>query len=190
MLAIATAHAPLAMATLFVLMAATRRRSRGAARPRCSPCRSRPSSRVLLIGHWVLNWWFVQIVPRGPWSNAFDVKLTGIGLHATFAAAIAVLFGGAGYLAQGRSEQPAFSMLWATVAVATSVILLIAVYYRITQFDRSFAFAGLALLLAAACAFATEQLWKREPRPGTSRGRRNLRDRRGRGARAHAHLRA
>ena len=69
---------------------------------------------------------------------------------------------------QGRSEKPAFSMLWAVVAVATAVIMLIAVYYRVTQFDRSFGFAGLALLLAAACAFATEQLWKREPRPGTS----------------------
>jgi uncharacterized membrane protein len=167
MLTIATVHAPLAMATLFVLMAASVAIAwRSEAALLVVPVAA--IFGVLLIGHWVLNWWFVQMVPRGPWSNVFDVKLTGIALHATFAAATAALFGGAGYLAQGRSEQPAFSMLWAMVAVATSVILLIAVYYRITQFDRSFAFAGLALLLAAACAFATEQLWKREPRPGTS----------------------
>ncbi len=167
MLTIATAHAPLAMATLFVLMAA----SVAIAWRSEAALLAVPAAAIfalLLIGHWVLNWWFVQVVPRGPWSNVVDIRLTGIGLHVTFAAASAALFGAAGYLMQGRSEKPAFSMLWAVVAVATAVIMLIAVYYRVTQFDRSFGFAGLALLLAAACAFATEQLWKREPRPGTS----------------------
>ena len=167
LLTIATAHAPLAVATLFALMAATVAIAwRSEATLLAVPVAA--IFGVLLVGHWVLNWWFVQMVPRGPWSNAFDVQLTGIGLHVTFAAATAALFGGAGYLVQGRCEQAAFSMLWATIAVATPVILLILVYYRVTQFDRSFAFAGLALLLAAVCAFATEQLWKREPRPGTS----------------------
>lgn len=59
-------------------------------------------------------------------------------------------------------------MLWAAIAVATPVILLIAVYYRVTQFDKSFAFAGLALLLAALSAFAAERLWKRDPQPGSA----------------------
>jgi uncharacterized membrane protein len=167
LLAIATAHAPLAVATLFALMAATVAIAwRSEAALLAVPVAAILA--VLLVGHWVLNWWFVQVIPRGPWSSALDIKLTGIGLHVMFAAATAALFGGAGYLMQGRSEQPAFSMLWATIAVATAVIMLILVYYRVIQFDRSFAFAGLALLLAAACAFATEQLWKREPRPGTS----------------------
>ena len=168
MLTMATAHAPLAMATLFALTAAAVAIAwRTEAALLAVPVAA--AFAVLLIGHWALDWWFVQIVPRGgPWSNVVDLKLTGISLHVTFAAATAALFAAAGYLAQGRSEQPAFSMLWAMVAVATAVVMLIAVYYRVTQFDRSFGFAGLALLLAAAAAFATEQLWKHEPRPGTS----------------------
>jgi uncharacterized membrane protein len=168
MLAVATAHAPLAMATLFALSAATVAIAwRSEAALLAVPVAS--AFTVLVVGHWALDWWFVQIVPRGgPWSNVMELKLTGIGLHATFAAAAAALFAGAGYLAQGRSEQPAFSMLWAIVAVATAVIMLIAVYYRVTQFDRSFGFAGLALLLTVAAAFAAEQLWKRELRPGAS----------------------
>ena len=149
MLMLATAHAPLAMATLFALVAATRR-DRVAQRSRAA--RRAGRGHLRRAGDRALGG---ELVVRAHWSRAghgptsFDVKLTGIALHATFAAATAALFGGAGYLAQGRSEQPAFSILWATVAVATPVILLIALYYRITQFDRSFAFAGLALLLAA-----------------------------------------
>jgi uncharacterized membrane protein len=52
------------------------------------------------------------------------------------------------------------------MAVAIPVGLLILVYYRITQFERSIPFAGLALALAAAFAFATEKLWKHPARPG------------------------
>jgi uncharacterized membrane protein len=58
--------------------------------------------------------------------------------------------------------------LWAITAIATPLILLITLYYRITQFDRSLPFAGVALLLAALFAAATEMLWKRAPRPGSA----------------------
>ncbi len=44
--------------------------------------------------------------------------------------------------------------------------MLIALYYRIAGLDRSLPFAGLALLLAAIYAVATETLVQREPRPG------------------------
>ena len=44
--------------------------------------------------------------------------------------------------------------------------MLIALYYRIAALDRSLPFAGLALLLAAIFAVATETLVRREPRPG------------------------
>ena len=189
LLAIATAHAPLAVATLFALMAATVAIAwRSEAALLAVPVAAILA--VLLVGHWVLNWWFVQVVPRGPWSSALDIKLTGIGLHVTFAAATAALFGGAGYLVQGRSEQPAFSMLWATIAVATAVIMLILVYYRVTQFDRSFAFAGLALLLAAASRVRDRATLETRAAAGHVRSGCDLRDRRGRGARSHAHLRA
>jgi drug/metabolite transporter (DMT)-like permease len=44
--------------------------------------------------------------------------------------------------------------------------MLVALYYRITGLDRSLPFAGLALLLAAIFALATETLVQRERRPG------------------------
>ncbi len=44
--------------------------------------------------------------------------------------------------------------------------MLVALYYRITGFDRSLPFAGLALLLGAIFALATETLVQRERRPG------------------------
>jgi hypothetical protein len=44
--------------------------------------------------------------------------------------------------------------------------LLVALYYRVTQWDRSLPFAGLALLLAAIYGVATEALVQRENGPG------------------------
>jgi uncharacterized membrane protein len=50
--------------------------------------------------------------------------------------------------------------------VIVPLAMLIALYYRIAEMDRSLPFAGLALLLAAIYAVATETLVQREPRPG------------------------
>jgi uncharacterized membrane protein len=50
--------------------------------------------------------------------------------------------------------------------VFTPLAMLVALYYRIAQLDRSLPFAALALLVAAIFALATETLAKREPRPG------------------------
>ena len=46
------------------------------------------------------------------------------------------------------------------------IIILIALYYRITNFERSIPFAGLALCSRRCIGIATEVLAKREPRPG------------------------
>ena len=70
-------------------------------------------------------------------------------------------------------------------------LILVALYYRIAGFERSIPFAGLALLLAALFAASRpRRSRKREPRPGIAVGRRDLRHRRDRGARARADLRA
>src|SRR5262249_46751401 len=76
------------------------------------------------------------------------------------------LFGVAGYLAQGRSQRPEVPLVWSACAVAAPLAILLALYYRIYGFDRAIPFAGLALLLAALDAVATETLSKRPPRPG------------------------
>jgi len=57
-------------------------------------------------------------------------------------------------------------ILWAASAVFAPIAILAALYYRIAGFERSIPFAGLALLLAALYAIATEALNKRGPRPG------------------------
>ncbi len=50
--------------------------------------------------------------------------------------------------------------------MVTPIAILIALYLRIAEFDRSIPFAGLALLLAALYGYATDLLSKRTPRPG------------------------
>ena len=75
-------------------------------------------------------------------------------------------FGVSGFLAQGRSVNPAISITWSATSVFTPLALLVALYARIAHLDRSIPFAILAVLLAAAFAAATELLSKREDRPG------------------------
>jgi uncharacterized membrane protein len=88
------------------------------------------------------------------------------GWHLVLGFGLALMFAGAGVLAQGRSEQPLAPMLWSASAVFAPIAILVALYYRIAGFDRSIPFAGVALLLAALAAAATEQLSRRPPRPG------------------------
>jgi uncharacterized membrane protein len=171
LLLLATHHDPLAIATLFILIAATvaiawRTEAAIATMPVAAVLA------VLVVGHWALDWWFVILAaPSNPLSHWTLVpQLADLGIHAAFAGATAALFGFSGFLAQGRSRQPVFSVLWAVVAVATPLILIVTLYYRITQFDRSIPFAGVALLLAALFAIATEMLSKRAPGPGSAAG--------------------
>ena len=169
LLVLATHHDPLAVATLFALMAATlaialHTEAAIAAMPVAA------GVAVAVVGHWALDWWFVVLDAPGNLLSSWTLEpqLADRGVHLTFAAASAVLFGLSGYFAQGRSRQPAFSLWWAIAAVATPLVLLVTLYYRITQFDRSIPFAGLALLLAALFGLAAEMLWKRAPRPGSA----------------------
>ncbi len=88
------------------------------------------------------------------------------GWHLTLAAAWSALFGVAGFAAQGRSPRALVPTLWSAAGVFVPLAMLVALYYRITGLDRSLPFAGLALLLAAIYALATETLVQRERRPG------------------------
>jgi len=89
-----------------------------------------------------------------------------VGVHLLLGGVFALLFGGVGFLAQGRSERPAITILWAACAVAAPLAILVALYYRVYQFERSIPFAAVALLLAALYAVAADVLTKRPPRPG------------------------
>jgi uncharacterized membrane protein len=123
---------------------------------------------ALVMADWAVQMNVERLVfPSGPAAPAIpEPERYVYGWHLVLAALWSALFGGAGYLAQGRSSRALMSMLWAATAVATPLAMLIALYYRIAHLDRSLPFAALAVLLAAVFGFATETLAKRAPRPG------------------------
>lgn len=109
------------------------------------------------------------VLPSGPVAGAVpEPQYLFYGTHLALGAGLAALFGFAGFVAQGRSTQALVPSLWAAAAVFVPLAILIALYYRIYQFEQSLPFAGLALLLAALFAVATETLNRRGPRPGSA----------------------
>jgi len=88
-------------------------------------------------------------------------------LHLVAAAVFAAGFGVAGFLAQGRSNNPVVPVLWSVSATFVPLALLIALYARIVHFDRSIPFAIMAVILAAVFGGATETLSRRDNRPGS-----------------------
>ncbi len=123
---------------------------------------------VLVILRWAVALDLGHLVaPSGPVAGAVPEPETArYGWHLTLGTGFALLFAGTGYLAQGRSERAIAPMLWSASAVITPIAILAALYYRIAGFAVSIPFAGIALLLAAVFATATETLSKRESRPG------------------------
>jgi uncharacterized membrane protein len=115
------------------------------------------------------------------WSIDFDVAVLGLpngpvpdslwkpehylfGAPLVLGAALALLFGAAGFLAQARANRSLVAILWSATSVVAPLAILIALYWRIAGFDRSIPFAGAAVLLAGAFALATEALSKRSER--------------------------
>jgi uncharacterized membrane protein len=107
------------------------------------------------------------VVPGGAMKGVGVDALEGsVTTHLSAALLFAAGFGVMGFLAQGRAQNATVPVIWSAVAVATPLALLVACYAHIAHLDQSIPFAILAVLLAAAFAFATEQLSRREPRPG------------------------
>jgi uncharacterized membrane protein len=123
---------------------------------------------VLVLAAWSVDLRVEHLIaPAGPMAGAVpEPARAAFGSHLVFGTVLAILFGGAGFLAQGRSEQPVPPILWAAAGVLTPLGILIALYYRIAEFDRSIPFAIVALLLAGAYGWAVEILDRRPRRPG------------------------
>jgi len=121
---------------------------------------------ALVIVHWAISGQFVYWESLPFDRSMFDTRIEAMEIHLVLAALFAVLFGFGGFLAQGRFMREIVPIAWAGTAVLTPIALLIALYYRVTDFAPSIPFAGIALLTAALFGVATELLSKREPRPG------------------------
>ncbi len=125
---------------------------------------------VLVMVAWAVRPVTVHLVlPGGPTAGVIPDPAAGYtGAHLVLGALFALMFGGTGFLAQGRSQRALIPVLWAAAGAAAPVAILVAVYYRVVGWERSIPFAGLALLLAALFAVATETLGRRAPRPGSA----------------------
>ena len=167
LLVFANRHDAFAVVTLFALCAATVAvawRSE-AATPAVAAA---ALLAILVVAHWSTSDYFVYLHRSGGLLSGLPLvpKLEGLRLHLLFGAGSALLFGAAGYLAQGRVAHPYSAILWAAASVLTPVLTLIALNYGVTGFAPSVPFAALALLLAALFAVATEWLNRRTLAPG------------------------
>lgn len=125
---------------------------------------------TLVIADWAVGIQWHNLVAPGRLTEglANEPRQALYGAQLALGFAFMALFAASGFLAQGRSAKPLVPIVWAATAVAAPLAIMIALYYRIYVFDRSLPFAGLALLIAALFAFATEMLTKRDPRPGSA----------------------
>ena len=172
LLVLASRHDPVALATLVVLVGAT------VAIAWCTDAAAAAVPAAAVLAVLVIARWAVDpnlehlVLPSGPVAGAVpEPERASFGWHLVLGVVFAMLFGGAGYLAQvrsesGRSERPIVPILWSAAAVFAPLAILAALYYRITRFEPSLPFAAAALLLSALYALATERLDRRPPRPG------------------------
>ena len=99
---------------------------------------------MVVMAHWAVqeNLDFLKW-PAGPAAPAIaEPQRYDYGSHLTLAAAWAALFGVAGFFAQGRSVRALVPMLWSATSVFAPLAMLIALYYRIANLDRSLPFAA------------------------------------------------
>jgi uncharacterized membrane protein len=166
---LASAHDPLALLTFALLIAITLAIA-WQAETAAGAVPAAALLTLIVFADWALKFNFLNLVaPSGLTAPAIpDPPRVDVTWHLVLGAAFAGMFGIVGFLAQGRSHAALIPMVWSASAVFAPIAILIALYYRIANFDRSIPFAGLALLLAALFAIATETLGKRAPRPGSA----------------------
>ena len=123
----------------------------------------------------VLAQWAVELRVSSPLAapgplagNIPELPRATFGSHLWLGAALAGVFGAAGFLAQERARSAWQAILWAAAAIVAPIAIMAALYYRIAEWERSIPFAGVAVLLAAVFAYATEALAKRDAKPGSA----------------------
>jgi uncharacterized membrane protein len=168
LLVLATGHDTLALIHFVALIAATiaiawRTDSAAAAVPAAAILVT------LIFLHWSLEFDVSELgLPAGPVPDSlWKPERYLFGAPLALGAFFALLFGASGFLAQQRAVNAPIAILWSASSVFAPLAILVALYYRIADFDRSIPFAGAAVLLAGAFALATEAIGKRPERPGS-----------------------
>lgn len=125
---------------------------------------------ALVIAQWAIELRIANpVAAPGPVAgNLPELPRTFYGSHLWLGGALAALFGVSGFLAQDRTKNAHQSILWAASAVVAPIAIMVALYYRISLWERSIPFAGIALALAAIYAYATEVISKRAAKPGSA----------------------
>ena len=167
MIVLTSAHADAAMTSFAVLVAAT------IAIAWRAPAATGAVGAAALLVFIVFAEWAVRanpdllVLPGGPLPGIGPVVTdSSVNLHLVTAALFALMFGGAGFLIQGRARRAIVAVIWSAAAAFTPLALLIALYARIAQLDRSIPFAIVAVVLAALFGGATETFCRRNSRPG------------------------
>jgi uncharacterized membrane protein len=123
----------------------------------------------------VIAQWAVEAIVANPLAapgpvagNIPALPRATFGSHLWLGGALAAAFGVSGFLAQERTKSATQSILWAMSAIIAPIAIMAALYYRVALWERSIPFAGIALVLAAIFAYATEALSKRTAKPGSA----------------------
>jgi uncharacterized membrane protein len=164
---IATVHAPVAVVVFVILtIAAVIIALRSDAAAGVVPAAA--ALAVLVVLHWAVDVRFVYVEAHHTWS--FDyvprLRIGAVGLHLVACAIVAATFGAGAYLAQGRSLTARIPVMWAVTGALTPLVILIALYWRLYEFERALPLAVVALMVAALYGWAAERLAPHETHPG------------------------
>lgn len=85
-----------------------------------------------------------------------------LGGFVAFGLSLGAMLGGAGFLGARRAERLLPGLAWSAAGVIGPLLMLIAAYWRLTDFGISYGFAVVALALAALGSVAVERLAGRE----------------------------
>jgi uncharacterized membrane protein len=130
------------------------------------------------------------LLSPGVTRGAIPDPPAGATLHLVFGAALAVIFGLPAFATQGRTATALNAQLWSLTGVVVPIVILIALYLRIANLDRSIPFALLALAFGRTLRLRDRISGQTTTAAGPGVGSGHLRGGRGCLARAGADIRA
>jgi uncharacterized membrane protein len=166
---LASGHAPSALMT-FTLLVATTIAISWRAEPAVGALPAAALLTLVVFAAWALQFNFVNLLaPSAQTAPAIpDPPRVDMTWHIVLGMLFAGMFGIAGFLAQGRSQSALIAMVWSATAVFAPIAILIALYYRIANFDRSFHLPAWRCCWQRCSQQPPKRWGRRAPRPGSA----------------------